>query len=73
MEMNKKEFATLVAAIRTYYPRETILPNQQALELWYMELNDLSYDLAMLALREHVHVSKWSPSISEIREQEPFF
>lgn len=69
MEMNKKEFATLVAAIRTYYPRETILPNQQALELWYMELNDLSYDIAMLALREHVHVSKWSPSISEIREQ----
>lgn len=67
--MDKKEFATFVAALRTYYPRETILPNQQAAELWYMELQDLSYNVAMMALREHVHTSKWSPSISELRER----
>lgn len=66
--MNKKEFATFVAALRTYYPRETILPNAQAAELWYMELQDLSYSVAMMALREHVNTSKWSPSISELRE-----
>lgn len=66
--MNKKEFATFVAALRTYYPRETILPNTQAAELWYMELQDLPYNVAMMALREHVHTSKWSPSISELRE-----
>ena len=67
--MNKEEFATLTAALRTYYPRETILPNKQAAELWYMELNDLPYEVAMIALREHVHTSKWSPSISELREK----
>ena len=67
--MDRKEFATFVAALRTYYPRETILPNQQAAELWYMELQDLSYNVAMMALREHVHTSKWSPSISELRER----
>ena len=67
--MDKKEFATFVAALRTYYPREAILPNQQAAELWYMELQDLSYNVAMMALREHVHTSKWSPSISELRER----
>lgn len=67
--MDKKEFATFVAALRTYYPRETILPNQQAAELWYMELRDLPYNVAMMALREHVHTSKWSPSISELRER----
>lgn len=66
--MNKKEFATLVAAIRTYYPRETILPNEQAMSLWYMELKDIPGEIAMMALREHVHTSKWSPSISDIRE-----
>lgn len=67
--MDKKEFATFAAALRTYFPRETILPNQQAMELWYMELQDLSYNVAMMALREHVHTSKWSPSISELRER----
>ena len=56
-------------ALRTYYPRETLLPNKQAAELWYMELKDLPYDVAMMALREHVHTSKWSPSISELREK----
>lgn len=67
--MEKKEFATFVAALRTYFPRETILPNAQATELWYMELNDIPYNVAMMALREHVHTSKWSPSISELRER----
>lgn len=67
--MKKEEFATLAAALRTYYPRETLLPNKQAAELWYMELKDLQYDVAMMALREHVHTSKWSPSISELREK----
>ena len=66
--MNKKEFATLVAALRTYYPRETILPNQQAMDLWYMELKDIPGEVAMMALREHVSMSKWSPAISDLRE-----
>lgn len=65
--MTEKEFATYVAALRTYYPRENILPNKQAAELWYMELQDIPYNVAMMALREHVHTEKWSPSISEIR------
>lgn len=67
--MDKKEFAKFVAYLRTYFPRETILPNEQAMELWYVELSDIPYNVALLALREHVHTSKWSPSISELRER----
>lgn len=67
--MTEKEFATYVAALRTYYPRENILPNKQAAELWYMEVQDIPYNVAMMALREHVHTEKWSPSISEIRSR----
>lgn len=66
--MNKEEFATFAAALRTYYPRETLLPNKQAAELWYMELQDLPYNVTMTALRKHVHTHKWSPSIAELRE-----
>ena len=56
------------AAIRTYYPKEQILPNQQAMELWFQELQDIPYDVAQLGLRQWVATNKWSPSISEIRE-----
>lgn len=66
--MDKKEFATLAMAIRTYYPKENILPNQQALELWYRELQDIPVEVADAALRKWVATNKWSPSIAELRE-----
>ena len=66
--MEKNEFAMLAAAIRTYYPKENILPNQPAMELWYRELCDIPYPVAEAALRKWVATQKWSPSIAEIRE-----
>lgn len=67
--MEKKEFATFAAALRTYYPKEQILPNQQAMELWYRELCDIPYNVAEATLRKWVATNKWSPSIADIREQ----
>lgn len=66
--MDKKEFSMYAMAIRTYYPKENILPNQQAMELWYRELQDIPYPVAEAALRQWVSTNKWSPSIAEIRE-----
>ena len=66
--MDKKEFGTFAMALRTYYPKENILPNQQAMELWYRELQDIPYQVAEAGLRQWVSTNKWSPSISEIRE-----
>lgn len=67
--MNKKEFMLFVSALRTYYPKENILPNEQAIRLWYEQLKDIPYKVAGLALNKWVATNKWSPSISEIREQ----
>lgn len=67
--MEKKEFATFAAALRTYYPKEQILPNQQAMELWYRELCDIPYNVAEATLRKWVATNKWSPTIADIREQ----
>lgn len=67
--MNKKEFMLFVSALRTYYPKENILPNEQAIRLWYEQLKDIPYKVAELALNKWVATNKWSPSISEIREQ----
>lgn len=66
--MDKREFAIFADALKTYYPRETLLPNPQAMELWYRELQDIPYAVAEAALRKWVSTQKWSPSIAEIRE-----
>lgn len=67
--MNKEEFLLFASALKTYYPRENILPNDKALELWFMQLNDIPYELAEITLNKWVATNKWSPSIADIREQ----
>lgn len=66
--MNKREFSNIAMAIRTYYPKEQILPNEQAMELWYRELCDIPYEVAEAGLRKWVATNKWSPTIADIRE-----
>lgn len=66
--MNAQEFGNFSAALRTYYSRENILPNKQAMELWFRQLQDIPYEAAEAILSKWVSTSKWSPSIADIRE-----
>lgn len=66
--MTKQEFALFAAALKTYYPREQLLPNSQAMDLWFAQLQDIPFKLAETALNKWVATNKWSPSIAEIRE-----
>ena len=66
--MNKQEFKVLADAIRSYYPREKIIPTREAAELWFEALKDLDFDMAMASVKKHMQTSRWSPTISEIRE-----
>lgn len=66
--MNRQEFAVLTDAMKTFYPRDPVIPNKQAMSLWYGELKDLTFDQAMAALKVHVHRSKWAPTIHELRQ-----
>lgn len=66
--MDKKEFAQFVMALKTYYPRENLLPNNQAMELWFRQLQDIPFHVAEVALNQWVATNKWSPSIADIRE-----
>lgn len=65
--MDKKEFAQFAAALKTYYPRENLLPNDKAVELWFAQLRDLPYDVASLALNKWVALQTWSPAIADLR------
>lgn len=66
--MNKKEFATFAMALRTYYPREKLLPTDEAMSLWFSQLSDIPYQVAEAGLQKWVSLNKWSPSIADIRE-----
>ena len=66
--MNAKEFGNFAAALRTYYSRENILPNQQAMELWFRQLQDIPYEAAEAILSKWVATNKWPPSIADIRD-----
>ena len=67
--MDKREFAMFAAAMRTYYPKEQLFPNAQAMDLWFREVRDIPFPIAELALRKWVATSKWSPTISELRSK----
>lgn len=64
--MDKKDFARFAMALKTYYPKETLLPNQQAMELWYRQIKGIPLQIAEMALQKWVATNKWSPSISEL-------
>ena len=66
--MTQKEFAVFASAMRTYYSKENILPNNQAMELWFRQLQDIPYPVAEAVLNKWVATNKWSPSIADIRE-----
>lgn len=67
--MEKSEFARIAMALKTYYSKEEkLLPNNQAMELWFRQLQDIPYEVAEEAVNKWVTTNKWSPSIADIRE-----
>lgn len=66
--MTKEQFSKVAAAIRTYYPNSNIMPNVQAMELWYMQLCDIDYNVMTTALNKWVATNKWAPTIADLRE-----
>ena len=66
-KMDKSEFCKFAMALKTYYPKETLIPNEQAMSLWYEQLKDISYETASLFLNKWVSSEKWSPTIADIR------
>lgn len=66
--MTRQEFNGFVKAMRTYYKKEQLFSNEAEIELWYRQLNDIPNRVATAALDKWVNISKWSPTIADIRE-----
>ena len=67
--MTVREFGIFADAIKTYFPRDNVLPTEKSMQLWYSELKDIPYQLAHTALRKYVSTNKFAPTIADIREQ----
>ena len=65
--MTFKEFGKLADAIKTYFPRDNMLPTDTTMELWYDMLKDMDYQSAYTGLKNHVATSKFAPTIADIR------
>lgn len=65
--MTFKEFGKLADAIKTYFPRDNMLPTDTSMELWYDMLKDMDYQSACIGLKNHVATSKFAPTIADIR------
>lgn len=64
--MTVEEFAKLAAAIKTYYPKDNMLPTDETMDLWYDMLQDLDYQSAYIGLKKYVATNKFPPAVSDI-------
>lgn len=53
--------------MKTYYPRDNLLPTPEAMELWFTAIRDISYETATAFLHKWITTEKWAPTIAEIR------
>ncbi len=65
--MTRSEFAVWAMALKTYFPRDNLLPTKESMELWYQEVQDIPQDVATAMLRKWVNTNNWPPTISEVR------
>ncbi len=66
--MTLAEFAKIAKAIKAYYPRETVLPTEESVLLWYDILQDIDYEAMMIGLKKWVTTNKFAPQVSDLRE-----
>lgn len=66
--MDKLEFLKIAEAVKTAYPKENLLSNKEAVQLWYSMLNDISYEQAAAAVKAYIALKAFPPSIADIRE-----
>ena len=67
--MTRLEFSKIASAIKCAYPSANVLPDTNAINLWYTMLEDLDYGVCQNAVMQIISTSKYPPTIAEIREK----
>ncbi len=67
--MEREEFKILVKAMKAVYAQPTFIPDQDAFNVWYALLQDLTYEQANLAVQKYMITEKFPPTIADIRQK----
>lgn len=66
--MDREEFKKLVKGMKAVYAQPTFIPDQDAFNMWYALLGDLSYEVCAVAVKKYMLTNKFPPTVAEIRE-----
>lgn len=66
--MTREEFKILVKGMKAVYAQPTFIPDQDAFNMWYALMGDLSYDVCAMAIKKYMLTNKFPPTVAEIRE-----
>ena len=66
--VDREKFKVLVKGMKAVYVQPAFIPDQDAFNVWYGLLKDLSYEELSKAIQKHMMTSPYPPTISDIRE-----
>lgn len=66
--MTRDEFKVLVKGMKAIYSQATFIPDQDAFNMWYALMGDLSYEVCNVAIQKYMLTNKFPPTVAEIRE-----
>lgn len=66
--MNRDEFKVLVKGMKAVYAQPTFIPDQDAFNMWFALIGDLSYEVCGIAIKKYMLTNKFPPTVAEIRE-----
>lgn len=66
--MNSQEFSIIASILKKAYGSDKVMPDQEAINVWYGFLKDIDYRTMKVAVSEHIATNRFAPSISELRE-----
>ena len=66
--MDREQFKLLVKGMKAVYPQPTFIPDQDAFNMWFALLGDLSYEVCSIAIKKYMLTNKFPPTVADIRE-----
>lgn len=67
MGISKAQFAEQIKILLTVYPNQRFIPNNEAMDIWYGFLCNLSYDSLVYAVKEYIPNHQYPPTIYELK------
>ncbi len=66
--VEREKFKVLVKGMKAVYAHPSFIPDQDAFNVWYALLNDLSYEDLNTAIQKHMMTNPHPPTIADLRE-----